>query len=192
MSDVAATPPAKPAPRPRVRVRPPRPTPPPDPAGVVSFETAGRFLELGPDRIKKLVQSGHIERYAPGKVTLASAVRGYVKFLKEAIARATKTSADQRVRDARATQIEQQVRKDNRDLIPREDSDAAMDVLTGVIRDEFRGLPARTTRDMTLRRQLEAQVDGSFTRIAQTLQKLAGFTREGGELPVSSGDDDAG
>jgi hypothetical protein len=54
--------------------------------------------------------------------------------------------------------------------------------VVGVVRSEVVGLPARATRDRTLRRQLEAEVDGSLTRIAGKLAEIGQALRTGGEL----------
>lgn len=176
---------------PRSKAPPPAPPKPAPDANLVPIEQAARLLEISTERIRQLQRSGHIDKASRGMVSLVSAVRGYVKFLKEAAAAQSKSAADSRVRDARAKEIEHRLAVANRELVSRDDATAAMDILVGIVRDELRGLPARTTREMALRRKLENQANGSLTRIAEALAKLSGFVVTGGELPYAGSDDDA-
>ncbi|MCR6673243.1 hypothetical protein [Devosia ginsengisoli] len=141
--------------------------------------------------IRKLQADGYIPRPAPGKVALVAAVQGYIKSLKDEDRRSTKTASDSRVRDARAAEIEMRIAERKRELIPIEDAAAAMDLLAGKTKEEMTGLAARITRDMELRRKIEAEVNGAQSRIADALRASAEFARKGGDLPYSSSADDA-
>lgn len=166
------------------------PTPASD-AGLIPIEQAARLLMVTAERVRQLIKLEYVPRGPKGKVLLVGAVQGYIRFLKDEDRRSSKSAADSRVRDARAQQIEMQIAEKRRELIPAEDATGALDVVVGACREEFTGLPARVTRDLELRRKIEAEVNGSFGRIAEVLAASAKFVAEGGELPNTGAADDA-
>jgi len=151
--------------------------------GEITTEQAGRLLELTAERVRQLIKSGHIEKTRHGHTTLVSAVRGYIRFLKEAASERTQNASENRVRDARAREIELRLARDTRDLIPQEEALLAMTMLTTFVAQQFQGLPARITRDMALRRTIEAELHGAQETIAAALGKLSGFVQDGGDPP---------
>lgn len=161
------------------------PTEPAGEAGSITMEQAGRLLDVTPDRIRQLVRAGYISKAGPARVSLVSAVRGYIRSIKEAAQRRTKTAAEARVRDARAKEIEMRNAVRMRELIPIEDGIAALDFLVGSVREALNSIPARVTRDIELRRQIEAEVNAAQAQIAEALRAASDVARKGGELPNS-------
>jgi hypothetical protein len=160
-------------------------------AGLITIEAAAKLLMVSGQWVRDLQKAGHIPRGPRGKVSLVGAVQGYIGFLKQEERRTSKSAADSRVRDARATEIEQRIAERDRRLIPVEEAEAAVDSLAATVRSEFTGLPARAFRDLALRRQLETEVNGSFERVAEKLSALGGALRKGGVIPAADGDDGA-
>lgn len=156
--------------------------------GLITLEQAGRLLMVGTEWVRRLIKEGYIPRPKPGRTTIVGAVQGYIKYLKDAHARTSKTAADSRVRDARAAEIELRNAERRRELIPVEDATAAMDFLVAEVREQLNGLPARVTRDLDLRRKIEAEVYVAQSAIAQALATAAGVARTGAELPHSGTD----
>ena len=149
----------------------------------ISMEVAGRLIMVSAERVRQLIKGGYIERSRPGYTTIPSVVQGYIKFLKEAASEKTQNASASRVQDARAKEIERRLAREERDLIPQEEASLAMSMLAGKVAQELAGMGARITRDMALRRQIEADVHGAQTRIAAALEKLSGFVAAGGEPP---------
>ena len=149
----------------------------------ISLEVAGRLLMISAERVRQLVKSGFIDRHRPGYTTIPSAVQGYIKFLKEAASEKTQNASASRVQDARAREVELRIAREQRDLIPQDEALLAMSLLCGKVSEEFAGLPARITRDVAVRKTVEAEIHGAQTRIATALEKLSGFARAGGEPP---------
>lgn len=148
-------------------------------ADEITLEVAGRLLMVTAERVRQLIKAGYIERTRPGYTTIPSAVQGYIRFLKDEDRKNTKTAADSRVRDARAKEIELRVAREERELIPLDEATLAMDLLVGVVNKELDGAPARITRDMALRRVIEADLHGAKTRIADALAESKGYARTG-------------
>ena len=146
---------------------------------LITLDVAGRLLMIGPERIRQLNKAGYIPIPKRGFTTIVGAVQGYIRFLKDEDRKATATGAAERARDARAREIEQKIAERDRRLIPVEDAEFAMDTLVGVVNREMDGMAARITRDMVLRRQIEAEVHGAKNRISSSLSDSKGAARTG-------------
>lgn len=155
-----------------------------EPAGLITLEQAGRLLGgLSAERIRQLIKEGFIPRAAPGRVLMVAAVQGYIRFLKELASKQTKTTADSRVRDARAQEIEMRNAERMRTLIPLDEALAIMDEYTAVVREAMDSIPARVTRDMELRRKIEAEVNAAHEKIAKAHGAGQGDARTGKARP---------
>lgn len=120
---------------------------------LIPLETAARLLMISVERVRQLIRDGYIPRPAPGKTTLVGAVQGYIRFRDDADRRATKSASANRVSDARATEIELRLAQRRRDVIPREEADAANAFVVELVNDELDRMPARLTRDLQTRRR---------------------------------------
>lgn len=104
-----------------------------------------------------------------GVFNWADAMNGYVRMLKDEGRRTSKGAAESRVRDARTADLEQRMAIRSRELIRFEEAEAALETIVGLVRTEFGGLPARVTRDLTLRREIQNAIDAALARIAKQL-----------------------
>ncbi|MEY4952826.1 MAG: hypothetical protein RL299_1250 [Pseudomonadota bacterium] len=159
--------------------------PPKTRADEIPIEVAGRLLMISAERVRQLIKSGHIEKTRHGFTTIPSAVQGYIKFLKESASDRTTNAALSRAQDARAREVELRIKREERELIPLEEALLAMSMLCGLVSQQLTGLPARITRDMGLRRQIETETHAAQEAIATALDKLSGFVREGGDPPAT-------
>ncbi|CUX31800.1 hypothetical protein [Agrobacterium genomosp. 13] len=156
-----------------------------DGQSLISLEAAGKLLGLSAERIRLLVKDGFIERPAPGRVTLGSVARGYARYWQEKASQQTKTSEDQRVKRARAEEIEQRIAERNRRLVPAEEAIAAIDHIVGACVETFNALPAMITRDIAERKRIETVVRNAQHGVARRLGEAADLVRKGGTLPGS-------
>ena len=162
-----------------------------DQAGTITTQQACRLLMISDERIRQIAKMGYIPKLAKGRYNLVELVQGYIKFLKDDDRRSSKSATASRMQDAKTAEIEMRLAEKRRELIPVEDAQAAVDVIVGKVRAEFSGLPARATRDMTLRRVLEAETNASLNRVADAVAASAEYFAKGGELPSGGGTDDA-
>jgi len=147
----------------------------------IDVTTAAKLLMLTPDRVTQLVRAGHIKRAARGRYALVDVVQGYVRYLKAEARKGSRTAAHSRIQEAKAQEIELRLAEKRRQLIPLEDALFVVEVTTATFRDELLGLPARFTRDMDLRRKLEAETHESLNRMATAAGAAAKSFREGGD-----------
>lgn len=150
-----------------------------DQGELITLEVAGRLLMVGPERIRQLNKAGYIPIPKRGHTTIVGAVQGYVRFLKEDARKHTKSQAASRAVDARASEIELRVAERRRELIPTEESMAAMELIVGEVNKQLTGLPARITRDVALRRKIEAEINASKGKISDKLAAAGQYISTG-------------
>src|SRR5882672_5508744 len=110
-------------------------------------------------RIGQLANMGWFKPVSKGKYNWIEACSGYIKFLRDEDRRSSKSASDTRIKDAKARDIEVRTSQRLSRLIPLEVYEEMIDGIAGVVRSEFAGLAAACTRDLTLRRIIEREVD---------------------------------
>lgn len=161
---------------------------PGDAPNVITLDVAARLLEIGPERIRQLMRDGYIPREKPGRVSLVGAVQGYIRFLKELASKQTKTAADSDVRRERAREIKLRNDIRTRELIPFEEAAAEYDALVAAVREAMDSIPARVTRDIQLRRKIEAEVHAAKETILKALGRATEAARTGKPSDGSAAD----
>jgi hypothetical protein len=139
----------------------------PDGATLISTPVLAQLLMLSRQRIEQLCADGWIKRAARGQFSLVEGVQGYIKFLRDEHRRQNMSAADSRVREARAKEIEVKTAQRLGRLVPLDAYEEMIDGIAGLVRSEFAGLPAACTRDLTLRRMMEREVNARLRRIAE-------------------------
>jgi hypothetical protein len=123
--------------------------------------------------IDRLAKAGRI---APpddqGRIDLIATLPAFFAELRDQMRAGTATAASERARLARAASQELRLAEARRELIPTEDCEAAVDHLCGAILTTNSGLPARITRDVPLRRRIEAALHEMQAALARDLQGL--------------------
>ena len=120
-------------------------------------------------------------------------MQGYVQFLKEDAVRATGNVATNRLRDARAKEVELRAAKLDRTVIDIEEAMAVADMIAGACVAEFEGLPARITRISRERERLREICDAARVRLADRFGKIRRDLETGrGELCNFEAEEDAG
>jgi hypothetical protein len=120
-------------------------------------------------RISQLCSAGWFKSLPTGrgKYNLIDACSGFVKFLRDEDRRSTRSAADARIKDAKAQDIETRTKQRLGKLISLEVYEEMIDNISGVVRSEFAGLAAASTRDLTIRRIIEREVNARLKRIAE-------------------------
>lgn len=153
----------------------------------------GRMLDVSAQFLGNLLRDGHIERAAQhGRYQLETSVRGYVHFLRGARKSAPKAAAAVRLQEARADEVALRVAERQRELIPIEDAEAALDHLLATVRSELGGLSARVTRDIPTRRLIERGLNDALERMAVSFDASSEAARKGGDPSASIADQGTG
>jgi hypothetical protein len=159
--------------------------------GLVPLSALTKLLMISDERIYQLVRDGSIPK-APRKgfYSLVGAVQGYIRFLKDEQRTSTRVAADSGVKKARELEIMQRVRERSNQLIEGSVAAEALDDVVSVIVTELDGLPARFTRDVKVRKQLQVKIDEVRARVHSVLDEKVLALRAGeSALSSESGDD---
>ncbi len=141
--------------------------------------------------VQLMAKDGHFEKGARGQYRLGSVIAGLVGHYEALLEKGSRSAAATEATQARAEEIRQRMAMRDRTLIPIEDATMALDQLAGVVNGELSGLPARISRDMTVRKKAEAEVHASKERISTALTEAAGAARTGRGLDEAGADSDA-
>jgi hypothetical protein len=114
-----------------------------------------------------VLQTHSIIKKSPnGKYTHPETICAIVMDLR---ARAKKGSAGARNKLAqlKAAELQQRIEIRAGALVPLEDAEEMVEKWAGAIRSELGGVPARVTRDITLRRTIEREINAALTRVTE-------------------------
>jgi hypothetical protein len=146
----------------------------------ITTADVSQLLVLTEARLRALEIDGWIKRIGPNQWPLVATMQGYLGFLRADGRRTSKSAAESRVRDARAREIEIRIAERMRRLIQIDDALETVDAVCGAVRTELAGLPARITRDLSLRNKIEQEANESLSRIADRFEQEANTLRKGG------------
>jgi len=142
---------------------------PPDAAGrgqLLSSNLAGRLLMISAERVRQLEREGWIEKAGRDQFYVVDVVQGYIRFRNDADRRAVKSVGDNRVREARAREIELRNAVREGRLIEVDEAISIVDQIIGLFRSGTSGLPARVTRDLQFRKTIETALNDILDQIA--------------------------
>lgn len=160
-------------------------------AGTISGAEAAQLLMLDIRRVQQLAADGYIERAMHGRYRTVSVVQGYIRFLKQGAANTQANVAENRVRSARAREIELRNARADHQLIEFAEAEAFVDEFAGMLKTEFDGFGAQMTRDMAMRRKIEAGIDGIFKRVSARVTEALAALSSTGEIVDTDPEDDA-
>jgi phage terminase Nu1 subunit (DNA packaging protein) len=145
----------------------------------VSITDLAAHLGLSRTAARDLETSGVLDR----RKGLDACRLDYIRSLRSR--QSEKSIAEARIRNARAVEIELRTAQRAGELMFVDDHTATVDAIAGIVLTELGSLPARFTRDLEMRAQLEKCIDEARQSIADRLQSLA---KDG---PAIGEDDDA-
>lgn len=129
------------------------------------------MLGLTPRRLQQLVGDGHVPASDRGQYAVTVTAQAYFRFLQGDARRTTRSAANSRVSDLRAEEIE--ARNDRRAAAmlkeARQEALDMVDLFGGALKADIYGIPARVTKDLQLRRRIEAEIDGAFAAVAHRI-----------------------
>jgi hypothetical protein len=146
----------------------------------VSGAELAAWCGVSPKRIDQLLAEGVVRREGKGRYKLKENVVSVFRWLRSDQRRSARSQADAEWRRQRAREIELRVAERERRLVPVDDAFEVVDVTIGLMRSEIGGVPARITRDLALRRQIDGVLNDVLTRVGAKLAAEADRLRKGG------------
>lgn len=157
---------------------------------LVKIGTLSALFGVTERQARNLLQEAGVRPVKRGEWNLVQAVRGVFARLREARVSSEVSKARTRQIEAVTRKNELAIKRAERELIPLEDAQLALDLVVGKVVEELASVPARITRDIPMRRKIEAELNQARMRMAEKVSASAQFLAEGGALPYSSGVDE--
>lgn len=149
---------------------------------LIDTKLAAQLLMVTERRVQQLASEGWIKKSSRGQWDLIDVVQGYIKFLKDDSDRNARSHAAARASEARTNEINLKIAQRTRELVPLADYNIAQDFLITGMRAELAGLPARVTRDLNARRDIETELNASINRLADRAERAGTALEEGGDI----------
>lgn len=115
--------------------------------------------------IKQLTQAGHIKTRGRGRYPLRNLTRGIVAHYEALIEKGSKAAVASKASEARTKEIELRTAMRARSVIPIEDAEVVVAGFAAAVLEELSALPARVTRDLELRKAIEAETGRVLDRL---------------------------
>lgn len=160
--------------------------------GEIDGKTAARLLMCTEQWFLKLVKDGWITRASRGRYKIVEVVQGHIKYLQDENRRAQKSASASRVQDARAKQIEMQTARELGKLVEIDDVLTWQGEILGTLSRELTGVSAASTRDLTLRLEIEKQINAAVGRCRRAFEEGHALLQSGKSVAVDAEEADAG
>lgn len=134
-------------------------------AGLITVEQAAALLMRSKERVRQLSAQGYIQKVGRDRYPLVSVVQGYLRFRDDVARRQAESPAESSLKIARAAEIEMRMAERRSQLVERADVDAAMDIMVGVLREEFDGFAANISSDPATRAEIDVHMQYVFNKI---------------------------
>ena len=149
---------------------------------VVTPNSLATHLGCTRQNIARLTAEAIIEQRADGHYDQTASRLRYIKHLRDEHRRSPRTQADADHVRVKTEMLKLRLLEKRRALVKREDVDALIDQLAGITLTHLSGMSARRSRDMVVRRNIDAVVHQIRTELAKACTRMADAQ---GEPPLS-------
>lgn len=156
-----------------------------------SANACGLHLDLSRVRVVQLVDEGALPRNKDKSFDLDACRIAYIRYLRSEDRRGAKSATASRVQEARAKEIELRTAREEGRVVPMESVSAAVTDILGTFRSELNGVPAASTRDLTVRSAIEKQLNDAIDRCRQRFETVSDDLRAGREVSLEGEETDA-
>lgn len=158
----------------------------------VDVNTLAQLIGVTPRQIQIVAKEGYYEAERRGQWPLVASVRGYVRYLHDQVAGARKNTHENRLRDARAKEVEVRTARLDRTVIDLSEAHDVYDEIAGAYLASLEGLPARLTRNVRERERIQRVVDAERQRLSVHFAEARGYLATGLPADEAEAEDDAG
>jgi hypothetical protein len=139
---------------------------------VLSTAKAAEFFGVSDRWIRARAAEGRYKPVRHGRYRLVEMISGWRESHQDEKAKARGTGADNRLRDARAREVEMRIAERDGRLADMDEVLALFDILSGEMVASFEGLPARLTRDVRERQRITEILDAERQRLSDRFAKV--------------------
>lgn len=145
----------------------------------VTIDDFAKLIGVTPRTIRNYVAEGTVTSGVRGKVLLNPSIRNLIDAARVARPDSALDRARARALDARTKTAEQRLAREDRQLISMDEALAAIEETTAVFVVGIESLPARLTRNMNIRAELEDMVFKVREEVAEKIGKRADDLQKG-------------
>jgi hypothetical protein len=146
---------------------------------IVTANSLATHLGMTRQNVARLTAEAVIEQRSDGHYDQTASRLKYIKHLRSP--RSPRSEADAAHVRAKAEMLQIRIAERQRKLVRREDANALIDEMCGVVLTHLSGMSARCSRDPVIRRGIDAVVHQVRTELAQVCAKMAD---DAGEPPL--------
>ncbi|WP_166300390.1 hypothetical protein [Bradyrhizobium sp. 2S1] len=145
----------------------------------VSQAQVAQHLDISQPRVAQFVGEGVFKPLPTRKLDLDACRIAYVRWLRDETRKSAQSAAAARVQDARAKAIELRTAREAGKLIAVDDLETWMAETLSMFRSTLWGLPAASTRDLTLRAEIQKHLDDALGRIEDEFKAASDRCNQG-------------
>ena len=147
----------------------------------VSASALAQHLDCSRTYLGKLEAEGVIQRQGDGYPLDQSRV-AYLRYLRRERRQSSRSEADADHVRAKTEMLQLRLMEKRRELVRRDEADALIDQIAGTVLTHLSGMPARCSRDIQVRRNIDAVVMQIRREIGEACSKAAD---DSGEPPLN-------
>jgi len=145
----------------------------------VSAAVMAEALGVTTRHLARMAKDGVIKKEARSKYNFKKCLADYISFLKEENKSQTRNASENRLRDARAKEVELRIAVTDRTVISLHEAEDIVDKMAGIYLQSILGLPAAITRNIDERKRIEKICDRSREKIAKRFQEIGNALQTG-------------
>lgn len=127
--------------------------------GLITADVAAALLRISRRRFFQVVEQGWIAKAERGKYRIRDVVHGFIALRDDQIERAERKNIENRIRDARAREIELRTARVEASLIPTDEVVAYTKSIVDAVMTRLRELPPLVTTDAHDQERLARMID---------------------------------
>ena len=140
---------------------------------IVTANSLATHLGCTRQNVARLTAEAVIEQRSDGCYDQTASRLKYIKHLRSENRRSPRTQADADHVKVKTEMLQLRLMEKQRKLVSREDANALIDEMCGVVLTHLSGMSARCSRDPLIRRGIDAVVHQVRTELAQVCTKMA-------------------
>jgi hypothetical protein len=144
-----------------------------------STKEMARIVGVSRQMLERLEENGCVKRAGTNTWLVVATLQGALRHARSQ--RSDKSAAEARLRDAKARAVELAIAQKEHRLFDGEETIAALDNIGAVVNEGWNGFAASVTRDMELRRKIDAAIAIMKGSVSARLAAIADNLRRTGK-----------
>lgn len=158
---------------------------------LIGLADAATLIGKSETHVLTLVREGLLKRAGRGQYRPAEVAQAALKYRESDDRRSSQTEERKRLDAAKARGEELRAAQQEHRLVEMEDVEAVFTDILGTYRSELSGVPAASTRDLSVRSKIEKHLNGAIDRCRSRFEEASEALRAGREVSLGGEEADA-